>query len=42
MSFFLVFRRRKGLNEEVSVLKYFDDVNVIEALKQDESYRTVV
>lgn len=26
-------RRRKGLNEDVSILKYFDDVNLIEALK---------
>jgi U5 small nuclear ribonucleoprotein component len=26
-------RRRKGLNEDVSILKYFDDPNLIEALK---------
>jgi hypothetical protein len=26
-------RRRKGLNEDVSILKFFDDPNLIEALK---------
>ena len=32
-------RRRKGLNEDVSIVKYFDDANLIEALKQDKEYQ---
>lgn len=36
-------RKRKGLNEEVSVLNYFaDDPHIIELLKQDEDYRKVI
>jgi U5 small nuclear ribonucleoprotein component len=35
-------RKRKGLNEEVSVLNYFDDPNIIELLKRDEDYKKVI
>lgn len=31
--FMIKTRRRKGLNEDVSILKFFDDVHLIEALK---------
>lgn len=36
------FRRRKGLNEQVSILKYFDDPNIIELLKNDEEYKKII
>ena len=29
-------RKRKGLNEDVSILNYFDDPSIIEMLKQDQ------
>jgi U5 small nuclear ribonucleoprotein component len=32
-------RRRKGLNEEVSIVKYFDDLGIKEILKNDMSFR---
>jgi U5 small nuclear ribonucleoprotein component len=35
-------RKRKGLNEEVSVLNYFDDPNIIELLRRDDDYRKVI
>lgn len=30
-------RRRKGLNEEVSILNYFDDPNILELLKREQA-----
>lgn len=35
-------RRRKGLNEEVSILNYFDDPNIIEILRSDDDYKKVI
>lgn len=35
-------RRRKGLNENVSIVKYFDDPNILDALKEDKDYRDYV
>ena len=33
------FRRRKGLNEDVSIVKFFDDPTLLESLKQDEDFK---
>lgn len=35
-------RRRKGLNEEVSIVKYFDDLNIKELLKNDISFKDFI
>jgi U5 small nuclear ribonucleoprotein component len=35
-------RRRKGLNEEVSIVKYFDDLNVMDLLRNDASFRDFI
>lgn len=35
-------RRRKGLNEEVSIVKYFDDQNIKEMLKNDLSFQKFI
>jgi U5 small nuclear ribonucleoprotein component len=35
-------RRRKGLNEEVSIVKYFDDLNIKEVLKNDISFKNFI
>ena len=35
-------RRRKGLNEEISILNYFDDPNVIDILRSDDDYRKII
>ncbi len=32
-------RRRKGLNEDVSIVKFFDDPSLLEALKLDEDFK---
>lgn len=32
-------RRRKGLNEDVSIVKYFDDPKIIDLLRNDEDYK---
>ena len=33
-------RRRKGLNEDVSIVKYFDDQKLIDLLRHNEDYKT--
>jgi U5 small nuclear ribonucleoprotein component len=35
-------RKRKGLSQDVSILNYFDDPNIIELLKRDDDYRKVI
>ena len=35
-------RRRKGLSEDVSILKYFDDPVLIESLKQDHDMKNLM
>ena len=35
-------RRRKGLNEEVSIVKYFDDLNVKELLRNDATFKDFI
>ena len=37
--FMIKTRRRKGLNEDVSLLKFFDDPKLLEILKQDVDYK---
>jgi len=32
-------RRRKGLSDDVSIAKFFDDPDLLETLKNDESYK---
>jgi len=33
-------RRRKGLNEDVSIIKYFDDNKIIDMLRNNEDYKS--
>ncbi|EAR95586.1 elongation factor G domain protein (macronuclear) [Tetrahymena thermophila SB210] len=40
--FMIKTRRRKGLNENVSIVKYFDDSALLEALKQDKDYKDYI
>jgi U5 small nuclear ribonucleoprotein component len=40
--FMIKTRRRKGLNEEVSIVKYFDDLNIRELLKMDAAYKEFI
>jgi 116 kDa U5 small nuclear ribonucleoprotein component len=40
--FMLKTRRRKGLNEEVSIVKYFDDLNIKDLLKNDASFKDFI
>lgn len=40
--FMIKTRRRKGLNEEVSIIKYFDDLNIRELLKTDTTYKEFI
>ena len=35
-------RRRKGLNQDLSILNYFDDPNIIDLLKADQDYKKVL
>lgn len=35
-------RRRKGLNEDVSIIKYFDDQNIINILRSDNDYKNLI
>ncbi|EGR33958.1 hypothetical protein IMG5_029560 [Ichthyophthirius multifiliis] len=35
-------RRRKGLNENVSIVKFFDDQDLLEILKQDKDYKDYI
>ena len=37
--FMIKTRRRKRLNEDVSIVKYFDDPKIIELLRNDEDYK---
>ena len=32
-------RRRKGLSDDVSIVKFFDDPDLLDSLKNDESYK---
>lgn len=40
--FLIKTRRRKGLNEEVSIVKYFDDLNVKDLLKNDVTFKDFI
>jgi U5 small nuclear ribonucleoprotein component len=40
--FMIKTRRRKGLNENVSIVKYFDDPDLLEALKADKDYKDYI
>ena len=40
--FMIKTRRRKGLNEEVSIVKYFDDLNIKELLMADTAYKDFI
>ncbi|CAK64491.1 unnamed protein product (macronuclear) [Paramecium tetraurelia] len=40
--FMIKTRRRKGLNEDVSILKFFDDQFLIDSLKQDKDYQQYI
>jgi len=40
--FMIKTRRRKGLNEDVSIIKFFDDRDLLEALKQDKEYSNYI
>jgi 116 kDa U5 small nuclear ribonucleoprotein component len=35
-------RRRKGLSEDVSIVKYFDDPILLESLKNDTDYKNLI
>jgi len=35
-------RRRKGLSEDVSIVKFFDDPVLLESLKNDTDYKNLV
>jgi U5 small nuclear ribonucleoprotein component len=35
-------RRRKGLNEDVSIVKYFDDLGIREILKNDTAFKEFI
>ena len=37
--FLIKTRRRKGLSDDVSIVKYFDDPDLLEALKNDVTYK---
>lgn len=40
--FMIKTRRRKGLNEEVSIVKYFDDINIKDLLKNDLAFKEFI
>ena len=40
--FMIKTRRRKGLNEEVSIVKYFDDINIKDLLKNDVAFKEFI
>jgi U5 small nuclear ribonucleoprotein component len=37
--FMIKTRRRKGLSDEVSIVKFFDDPDLLDTLKGDVSYK---
>ena len=39
IEFMVKTRRRKGLNEEVSIVKYFDDLGIKDILKNDAAFK---
>jgi 116 kDa U5 small nuclear ribonucleoprotein component len=38
--FMIKTRRRKGLHEDVSIVKYFDDPKIIDMLRNNEDYKS--
>ena len=40
--FMIKTRRRKGLNEDVSIVKFFDDAILLESLKNDPDYKNLI
>jgi len=40
--FMIKTRRRKGLSEDVSIVKYFDDPALLESLKEDIDYKNLI
>jgi len=39
ISCLIVYRRRKGLSDIVSIAKFFDDPDLLETLKSDENFK---